>query len=207
MFKSFSHNPPIGHLVFHKALLGIWSYSLKSRDLDDLGISRCQMNKHISGFVEEHTLHCIYSNIASNPGCSKTKDNCFTSCKFNIELLIQQKTDQDNQDPQKSWQRWRCLQLPICQPFSSWDTTKTLVTWNISSWLVKVPGSDCFHMKLNLNGFFMPSPIAIWKNVLFQLLGYMPLGFVCCFFFRFEPYWEATVLANKSSSETNLVGR
>ena len=38
-----------------------------------------------------HILHCIYSNIASNPGCSKTKENCFTSCKFNIEFMIQQK--------------------------------------------------------------------------------------------------------------------
>lgn len=90
MFKSF-HTIHLGHLVFHIALPGIWSYSLKSRDLDDLGISRCEMSKHISGFVEEHILHCIYSNIASNPGCSKTKDNGFTSSKFNIEFMIQQK--------------------------------------------------------------------------------------------------------------------
>lgn len=83
------HTIHLGHLVFHIALPGISSYSLKSRDL---GISRCKMSKHISGFVEEHwfTLY-IYSNIASNPGCSKTKDNCFTSGKFNIEFMIQQK--------------------------------------------------------------------------------------------------------------------
>lgn len=136
MFKSFSHNPPIGHLVFHIALLGIWSYSLKSRDL---GISRCKMSKHISGFVD--------SNITSNPGCSKTKDNGFTSCKFNIEFMIQQKLTRTTRTLKSLGSVGGDLQLPICQPFSSWDTTKTLVTWNISSWLVKVPGSDYFHMK------------------------------------------------------------
>lgn len=72
MFKSFSHNPPIGHLVFHIALPGIWSYSLKSRDV---GISRCKMNKHISGFVEEHwfTLYIFKNSLQSRMFQDKRK--------------------------------------------------------------------------------------------------------------------------------------